>query len=116
MKSFMKAFLPFRISPRHNEVGYRIWEASLVLLEHILAHPELFANKSVLELGSGVGHTATLGFLSNRELGFPMKRMVLSDYKAQIVENLNLNLQVLASLISPSPCFMYMCICVCYVF
>ena len=36
-------------------VGLQLWRGALLLGDYILSHPELFQNKTVLELGSGVG-------------------------------------------------------------
>ncbi|XP_031776814.1 methyltransferase-like protein 22 isoform X1 [Nasonia vitripennis] len=36
-------------------VGLQIWRGALLLGDYILSHPEVFQNKTVLELGSGVG-------------------------------------------------------------
>lgn len=36
-------------------VGLQIWRGALLLGDYILSYPELFQNKVVLELGSGVG-------------------------------------------------------------
>ncbi len=44
----------------HNHVGVKIWEASLYTAELLLQNPYLIANKSILELGSGVGVTGLL--------------------------------------------------------
>ncbi|CAB0041341.1 unnamed protein product [Trichogramma brassicae] len=36
-------------------VGLQIWRGALLLADYVLAHPELFRDRHVLELGSGVG-------------------------------------------------------------
>ncbi|XP_014225897.1 methyltransferase-like protein 22 [Trichogramma pretiosum] len=36
-------------------VGLQIWRGALLLADYVLSHPELFRDRHVLELGSGVG-------------------------------------------------------------
>ncbi len=42
-----------RVMKLHNEVGTKVWGAGLFLSEICVNFPEVFANTSVLELGSG---------------------------------------------------------------
>jgi hypothetical protein len=49
--------LAVRTGPFHNDVGLRMWEAGYFLAEFLVKNPHLVADKSVIELGSGVGLT-----------------------------------------------------------
>ncbi|GLE08648.1 hypothetical protein PINS_up019963 [Pythium insidiosum] len=64
-----------RVASVFNEVGLKIWEAGWFLAEFALAHRELFENRSVLELGAGVGIT---GIIIGKCIA--VRRLLLSDY------------------------------------
>lgn len=72
----------------HGYDGLHIWEAGIVLSRYILYNKELFAGKTVLELGSGVG----IGGLSVAKFT-DCKKCLLSDYVPEIVDNIKINIQ-----------------------
>eukprot|EP00735_Rhodelphis_limneticus_P000770 TRINITY_DN11296_c0_g1::TRINITY_DN11296_c0_g1_i1::g.705::m.705 TRINITY_DN11296_c0_g1::TRINITY_DN11296_c0_g1_i1::g.705 ORF type:complete len:548 (-),score=89.52,sp/Q86JB0/Y8324_DICDI/28.75/2e-15,Methyltransf_16/PF10294.4/6.3e-09,Methyltransf_16/PF10294.4/35,MTS/PF05175.9/5.1e-05,Methyltransf_18/PF12847.2/0.00095,Methyltransf_18/PF12847.2/1.3e+03,PrmA/PF06325.8/0.032,Methyltransf_26/PF13659.1/0.21,DUF605/PF04652.11/0.11,PCMT/PF01135.14/0.15 TRINITY_DN11296_c0_g1_i1:465-2108(-) len=71
-----------------NETGLTSWEAGWYLFEFILKHPELFAGQRVLEFGSGLGSVGVA--LHNVKAS----RIVLTDYQAKIVENIEHNMRI----------------------
>ncbi len=86
--------VPLRVQRTHNQVGLRVWEAGLFLAEVCLAMPSgLFADKSVLELGAGIGLT---GILLARGLGeqHAPKNVVLTDWAEVVLENIRHNVNV----------------------
>ena len=44
-----------------SEVGLQVWRGAFLLNDFILSNRDLFSNKKVIELGSGVGLTSILG-------------------------------------------------------
>ena len=70
----------------HGYDGLHIWEAGIVLSRHVLENKDQFAGRTVLELGSGVG----IGGLSVAKFT-ECKKVVLSDYVAEIVDNIKGN-------------------------
>ncbi|TYZ64612.1 hypothetical protein PybrP1_008248 [[Pythium] brassicae (nom. inval.)] len=81
-----------RVASVINEVGLKIWQAGWYLAEYVITHPEVFEDKTVLELGAGVGFTG----LVLAQVARP-KRVVLSDYAARVMQNLRYNTEVNAS-------------------
>ncbi|XP_011498998.1 PREDICTED: methyltransferase-like protein 22 [Ceratosolen solmsi marchali] len=49
-------------------VGLQIWRGALLLGDYILSHPDIFQNKTVLELGSGVGFDSIIAGMSAKEV------------------------------------------------
>lgn len=49
-------------------VGLQIWRGALLLGDYILSHPEVFQNKTVLELGSGVGFDSIIAGTLAKEI------------------------------------------------
>lgn len=43
-----------------SEVGFQVWRGAFLLNDFILSNRDLFSNKTILELGSGVGLTSIL--------------------------------------------------------
>lgn len=43
-----------------SEVGLQVWRGAFLLNDFILSNRELFSNKKIIELGSGVGLTSIL--------------------------------------------------------
>eukprot|EP01017_Pseudomicrothorax_dubius_P026329 TRINITY_DN2930_c0_g2_i1.p1 TRINITY_DN2930_c0_g2~~TRINITY_DN2930_c0_g2_i1.p1 ORF type:complete len:240 (+),score=23.47 TRINITY_DN2930_c0_g2_i1:109-828(+) len=82
----MRIWLNERVIFRHGEDGWRVWEAGLVLGRMAVAHPEWFAGKTVLELGTGVGIGAIsiLRFTDSTSV-------MLTDYNVGVLDNAQLN-------------------------
>ncbi|KYQ90986.1 hypothetical protein DLAC_07875 [Tieghemostelium lacteum] len=68
-------------------IGCAIWDAAIILSRWIYAHPEAFTNKSVLELGSGVGLP---GILSS----YYANDVTLTDYLEPLIDNLKYNVDL----------------------
>lgn len=66
---------PLMIRERTTHTGSRVWEGSLVLLQWACENPQLFTDRSVLELGAGCG---LLG-LAVAKVARPSE-MVVSDF------------------------------------
>ncbi|KAJ8687891.1 hypothetical protein QAD02_023686, partial [Eretmocerus hayati] len=49
-------------------VGLQIWRGALLLADYILSFPELFQNKVILELGSGVGFDSIIAAMVAKEV------------------------------------------------
>lgn len=81
-----------RVASVFNEVGLKIWQAGWYLAEYVITHVDVFADKTVLELGAGVGFTG----LVLAHVARP-KRVVLSDYGASVMQNLRYNAEVNAA-------------------
>ncbi|CAF0847987.1 unnamed protein product, partial [Didymodactylos carnosus] len=43
-----------------NECGFQLWNGCLLLCDYLLNKPELFENKTILELGAGIGLTSII--------------------------------------------------------
>ncbi|XP_012527676.1 methyltransferase-like protein 22 isoform X2 [Monomorium pharaonis] len=56
------------LSTELNLVGLQVWRAALLLADYILSHPDLFRNKIILELGSGVGLTSIVASYLAKEV------------------------------------------------
>ncbi|KAJ0401896.1 hypothetical protein ATCC90586_009018 [Pythium insidiosum] len=85
-----------RVASVFNEVGLKIWEAGWFLAEYALAHRELFEQRSVLELGAGVGIT---GIILGKCVA--ARRLLLSDYAPKVMQNLRYNIEINAQLGRP---------------
>jgi predicted nicotinamide N-methyase len=67
------------------ETGGKVWPASLVLAEYLSAHKELLVGQRVLEIGCGTGVT---GIAMGKIQRSGIKRLVLSDFSAQVLHNM----------------------------
>jgi predicted nicotinamide N-methyase len=74
----------------HNEVGTKIWGAGLFLSSLCINRSDLFANRRVIELGSGIGLTGLC--LSTAKS--PPRDIILSDYTVDTMNNLKHNLDL----------------------
>ncbi|RLN87227.1 hypothetical protein BBJ28_00004269 [Nothophytophthora sp. Chile5] len=81
-----------RVASVFNEVGLKLWEAGWMLAEYVLAHDLEFRDKTVLELGAGVGFTGLVLACACRA-----KRVMLTDYAPNVMQNLRYNVEVNAS-------------------
>ncbi|TMW60087.1 hypothetical protein Poli38472_000129 [Pythium oligandrum] len=87
-----------RVASVFNEVGLKIWEAGWFLAEYIFAHPEQFEDRTVLELGAGVGFTGIALAKCVRT-----KKLILSDYAPRVMLNLRYNVEINAADLYLSP-------------
>ncbi|RLN10714.1 hypothetical protein BBJ28_00015981 [Nothophytophthora sp. Chile5] len=78
-----------RVASVFNEVGLKLWEAGWMLAEYVLAHDLEFRDKTVLELGAGVGFTGLVLACACRA-----KRVMLTDYAPNVMQNLRYNVEV----------------------
>lgn len=77
----------FEVGAKPNfEVGFRLWGASLVLSRQICQGMYNLKNKSVLELGSGLG---LCGLVAAQVSG--CKELILTDFHAGVVQNAQFN-------------------------
>ena len=60
--------LEYSVSTELQLVGLQVWRGAFVLADYILCHPEIFAKKNILELGSGVGLTSIVASLLANEI------------------------------------------------
>ena len=69
---------------RYSQTGnaWKVWDSAIVFSRWIYFYGKFFVGKSVHEIGSGCG-------LSGLTAAFFSKRVILSDYKQQIIDNLN---------------------------
>ena len=65
-----------------------MWEAGYLLGEFLLQNPTLFTNKTIVELGSGVG----LSGLCLRHVN--AKKVYLTDYMDQVMQNCQENMEI----------------------
>ena len=70
----------------HQMDGLHIWEAGIVLARYIYHNKELFADKKILELGTGVG-VAGITALKYTACA----QLLISDYKVEILKNAERN-------------------------
>lgn len=55
------------MSTKLQHVGLQVWRGALLLADYILSNPDLFKDKTVLELGAGVGLTSIVAsFLADK--------------------------------------------------
>ncbi|CAI5734959.1 unnamed protein product [Hyaloperonospora brassicae] len=78
-----------RVASLLNEVGLRLWEAGWLLAEYVLRHAHDFHDKTVLELGAGVGFTGMALACVCRS-----SRVVLTDYAPNVLQNLRYNVEL----------------------
>jgi predicted nicotinamide N-methyase len=69
----------------HGTTGLKTWQASLMVLEFILANPSLIIGQRVLELGAGCG---LLGICCSK-LG--ASKVTMTDFEARVLERLDTN-------------------------
>ncbi|KZC09483.1 Methyltransferase-like protein 22 [Dufourea novaeangliae] len=55
-------------STKLQHVGLQVWRGALLLADYILSNPDLFKNKTVLELGAGVGLTSIVASFLAKEV------------------------------------------------
>ena len=62
-----KLVLEHRVTTNLQHVGLQVWRGALLLADYILSNPDLFKDKTVLELGAGVGLTSIVAsFLADK--------------------------------------------------
>lgn len=67
----------------HGLDGLKLWDAGIVLARYIIKNCEIFQDKDVLELGSGVG----IGGIALRKWT-QANHIVMSDYHEAIISNM----------------------------
>lgn len=71
----------------NGEEGLHLWEASICLARYCVLHKEMFEEKNVIELGTGVG---LLGITLLKKTN--LKRLTFSDYNDSVLKNLKENI------------------------
>ena len=74
----------------HNQVGMKIWPASLFLFQFLHCVPHLTRNKRVLELGSGTGIVGLLVAMTARTRP---ATLLLTDFESEVIDNLKFNVE-----------------------
>ncbi|KAJ8722578.1 hypothetical protein PYW07_003758 [Mythimna separata] len=73
----------------NGTTGLKTWEAALMLSDWALCNQDKFENKTVLELGSGVGFTGiTIGKLCN------LKSLILTDCHDEVLKTISENISI----------------------
>lgn len=85
-----RVIVAIKVFPHHNDVGVqKVWEAGATLAEFFLAHPSFIQDKSIIELGAGVGLTGII--ISG--LCRP-KRVHMTDYTDATLMNIEYNISI----------------------
>ncbi|KAK8803256.1 hypothetical protein WA158_000950 [Blastocystis sp. Blastoise] len=82
-------FVTCRVARTLNEVGLRIWEAGFSVAEWAIRNRSYFENKSILELGSGIGFTSLM--LWNM---IPIKKIIATEYPEVVLNTLKWNVEI----------------------
>ena len=80
----LNPFIPLDMNVGDSQIGLRLWEAEVCVLEWIYMHSHIIKNRRILELGAGVG----LAGLSCLHLG--AKHVTLTDSNSKVLENLQI--------------------------
>lgn len=87
-------FVPLRIMRSHNQVGTKAWGAGIYLGELFSCRSfKLFANRTIIELGAGVGITSILIASIEQFVNRP-KKLILTDFHSDVVLNLQHNIHL----------------------
>ncbi|CAH0721792.1 unnamed protein product, partial [Brenthis ino] len=73
----------------NGTTGLKTWEAALMLSDWSLCNKQLFSNKKILELGSGVGFT---GITIAKHC--QIKSIIMSDCHAEVLKTIHENIQI----------------------
>lgn len=60
--------LEHSVSTELQMVGLQVWRGALLLADYILSNPDLFKEKIIMELGSGVGLTSIIASFLAKEI------------------------------------------------
>ncbi|XP_076280917.1 methyltransferase-like protein 22 [Lasioglossum baleicum] len=71
-----KLIIEHRTTTQMQHVGLQVWRGALLLADYILSNPDLFKDKTVLELGAGVGLTSIVA-------SFLAKEVICTDVDVQ---------------------------------
>ncbi|XP_076381080.1 methyltransferase-like protein 22 isoform X2 [Megalopta genalis] len=63
-----KLIIEHRTTTKLQHVGLQVWRGALLLADYILSNPDLFKDKTVLELGAGVGLTSIVASFLAKEV------------------------------------------------
>ncbi|XP_035728352.1 methyltransferase-like protein 22 isoform X2 [Vespa mandarinia] len=61
-------YIEHNISTELQMVGLQVWRGALLLADYILSNPDLFKEKIIMELGSGVGLTSIVASFLAKEI------------------------------------------------
>jgi len=86
----------YQIFQDHLE-GLKLWEGAIVLVRYLLDHPDQYANKSVLDLGAGMG---VVGIATSAFLKCPT---LMVDYQPKVLDLCKKNVQANISLYPNNP-------------
>ena len=78
------------VDTSHNLVGFKTWGAGIFLSELCFNFPMLLADKTVLELGTGVGMT---GIIASRTYP-PPRCFAMTDFSPDVVDNIRNNIEM----------------------
>lgn len=70
-----------------SEVGLQVWRGAFLLNDFILSNRDIFSNKAIIELGSGVGLTSILACIY-------AKKVICTGEKKRKASKLSLNSRV----------------------
>ena len=60
--------LEHSLSSSVDLVGLQLWRGALLLADFILAHPDIFKNRNILELAAGTGLTSVIAAIFGRQV------------------------------------------------
>ena len=60
--------LEHSLSSSVEMVGLQLWRGALLLADFILAHPDIFKNKNILELAAGTGLTSVIAAVFGKQV------------------------------------------------
>ena len=69
-------------------VGLQVWRVAFLLADFIFSNPEIFKNKNVLELGSGVGFDSIVASMFAKEVICTGKFFLISTMQSSKIKNL----------------------------
>ena len=78
----------------HNQVGTKVWEAGLFLGELLVLSNLNFSNRTIVELGAGVGVTGLIYMKSIFNSPNMPVNYIMTDYDRTVLENLSNNIQL----------------------
>ena len=86
--SILNGTIGFRIAPKHNDVGLRLWEAGYYLTEFFLANKHFVKGMKCVEIGAGVGLASVV---VQGLCGATNTHM--TDYTDDVISNMKYNIE-----------------------